>query len=202
MATRRARPQRDGLEVRRCLLEAGRLLFSEHGFHGTDTNRIARVAKVAPGTFYVHFADKTDVFRAVYSEWITEMWERLSLAVIAGGAPEVMAVRMGKSLIDHYRQARGIRATVQAAALRDPAFRELYLSEGRRQLELAMNRWAARQSAPLPREVVLATLLIVERLCDALATDEVEALGCSVDSMEQVLVSVLEAYLRGHPLHA
>ncbi|MCA2979070.1 MAG: TetR/AcrR family transcriptional regulator, partial [Myxococcaceae bacterium] len=173
MPSRRGKPPKDGLETRQRLVDAGRRLFSVDGFHGTDTNRIAREAQVAPATLYVHFVDKTDVFRAVYSAWVSEMWERLSLDAIAGGPPEVIARRMARSLVEHYRKARGIRATVQSAALRAPAFRELYLSEGRRQLELAMNRRSARGSLPRAREDVLATLLIVERLCDALANDEV-----------------------------
>ncbi len=197
MAAGKAWTARDGLEVRRRLMDAATQLFAEHGFHGTDTNRIARQAKVAPSTFYLHFADKTDVFRAVYSRWISEMWELLSLAVIAGGTPEEIAERMARSLEDHYRSALGIRATVQAAALRDRAFKDLYLEEGRRQLELALSRRAARLSPALPREEVLATLLMVERLCDALATGEVEALGCTYDTMHRVLVGLLATYLRG-----
>jgi hypothetical protein len=127
-----------------------------------------------PATFSVHFVDKTDVFRAVCSAWITEMSERLGLAANFEGRLEVIAGCMLCSLLEHDRQARGIRVTMP---LRAPAFRALYLCEGRRQFELAMYRRNARRSRPLPREAVVATLLVVERLCDVRANDEVEALG-------------------------
>src|SRR5713226_3801558 len=51
------------------LIAAAAKEFNTRGFHGTDTNRIARRAGFAPQTFYRHFADKTAIFLAVYERW-------------------------------------------------------------------------------------------------------------------------------------
>src|SRR5436305_10675562 len=54
------------------LLRAASAEFTQRGFAGTDTNRIARRAGFAPQTFYRWYIDKTDIFIQVYRQWITE----------------------------------------------------------------------------------------------------------------------------------
>ncbi len=44
------------------LREGARKLFIEEGYHNTRPQDIARVAGVANGTFYIHFADKKEAF--------------------------------------------------------------------------------------------------------------------------------------------
>src|SRR5215470_8598720 len=51
------------------LVRAAAREFNEHGFLGTDTNRIARRAGFAPQTFYRWFGDKTEIFIKVYEQW-------------------------------------------------------------------------------------------------------------------------------------
>ena len=41
-------------------------LFSEKGFHNTNTKGIARAAGVATGSFYAYFKDKKSVFLEIY----------------------------------------------------------------------------------------------------------------------------------------
>jgi AcrR family transcriptional regulator len=54
------------------LVAAAREEFVDHGFAGTDSNKIARRAGFAPQTFYRWFKDKTDIFLAVYGGWQRE----------------------------------------------------------------------------------------------------------------------------------
>lgn len=62
-ADRRAR----GEETRQALIAAGRALFAERGYFDTSTTDIVERAGVGTrGAFYHHFADKTDLFRAVF----------------------------------------------------------------------------------------------------------------------------------------
>ena len=58
-------------ETRSKLVEAAGRLFNSVGYFGTDSNRIAREAGHAPGTFYVHFADKREIFLEVYRGWVS-----------------------------------------------------------------------------------------------------------------------------------
>jgi AcrR family transcriptional regulator len=47
------------------LIRAARKVFENKGFVDATVAEIVKKAKVAHGTFYVHFEDKTDVFKAV-----------------------------------------------------------------------------------------------------------------------------------------
>ena len=64
------RRERRKAETRRRILDAARTMFVERGYDATRPQDIARAADVGAGTFYVHFADKRDVFLA-FSERVT-----------------------------------------------------------------------------------------------------------------------------------
>jgi AcrR family transcriptional regulator len=49
------------------LLDAATTVFSQRGFARATTKEIAKVAGVAEGTIYRHFADKQDLFYAAFS---------------------------------------------------------------------------------------------------------------------------------------
>jgi AcrR family transcriptional regulator len=73
VAAENGRQARRRAESRRRLLEAARRLFVERGYHATRPADIAREADVANGTFYLHFADKSDAFRAFVDEAASEV---------------------------------------------------------------------------------------------------------------------------------
>jgi AcrR family transcriptional regulator len=67
----------------RALIAAARRLFAEKGFSDTSTNDIVSAAAVTRGALYHHFADKTDLFRAVYEQVEAELVERVAQAAFA-----------------------------------------------------------------------------------------------------------------------
>jgi len=67
------RRERRKAETRRRLLDAARQLFVERGYDATRPQDIARAADVGAGTFYLHFADKRDAFRAFAEEAAEEL---------------------------------------------------------------------------------------------------------------------------------
>jgi AcrR family transcriptional regulator len=74
------RRERRKAETRRRLLEAARALFVERGYHATRPQDVAERADLAAGTFYVHFADKRDVFLAFTAWTAEELMERIRAA--------------------------------------------------------------------------------------------------------------------------
>src|SRR5262245_38634771 len=77
-APRRARPVRGTPDATRARLVAvAARTFNRDGYHGTDSNRLARAAGYAPGTFYKHFPDKRAIFVAAYESWVAAEWRAI-----------------------------------------------------------------------------------------------------------------------------
>jgi AcrR family transcriptional regulator len=62
------RTQDEAASTRRAIIAAARVLFAERGFAATVTTEVVRRAGVTRGALYHHFADKTDLFRAVFQD--------------------------------------------------------------------------------------------------------------------------------------
>src|SRR5258708_17971763 len=88
-------------ETRRALIEAAARIFNSVGYHGTDSNRIAREAGYAPGTFYIHFPDKLAIFLAVYETWVSAEWS--SIEVILKSGARAMRRRPSRAVLEHHR---------------------------------------------------------------------------------------------------
>jgi len=54
-----------GVRTRAALLRAAERCFGDNGFHAVSVSDITEEAGIAIGTFYLYFADKLEVFRAV-----------------------------------------------------------------------------------------------------------------------------------------
>lgn len=74
-------PARSRIQTRQRLLDAAVKLFAERGLHGVTSHDIARAAGVASGTFYLHFRDKTGVYRHIVFHAIEELVARVQQAV-------------------------------------------------------------------------------------------------------------------------
>lgn len=83
-----------GDATRAQLIAAGVALFTERGFAGTSTTEIVRRAGVTRGALYHHFADKEDLFEAVYQEVEKEVFARCA-AASAGAADTASALVTG-----------------------------------------------------------------------------------------------------------
>jgi AcrR family transcriptional regulator len=82
--------------TRDALVTAGRALFGARGFADVGTEEIVRTAGVSRGALYHHFADKAELFSAVfrYAEEITSA--RIVAAVTASGPDDpIAAMRVG-----------------------------------------------------------------------------------------------------------
>jgi AcrR family transcriptional regulator len=70
------RPEEKTLR-RRHFLEAACLCFARKGFEATTMDEVARCAGYSPGSLYLYFTDKRELFQAVFEERIAELMSRV-----------------------------------------------------------------------------------------------------------------------------
>src|SRR5947209_14798012 len=68
-----------GRKTMRKLLDAGMRVFAERGFHAARVDDIVRAARTSHGTFYLYFANKEELLRALAIQCAHEM------GAVAGG---------------------------------------------------------------------------------------------------------------------
>jgi AcrR family transcriptional regulator len=162
------------------IVEAGKRLFAEQGFHATGMRAIARAAGVSIGAIYHYFASKDEIFLAVlrqeYERRLQEaraLWEQ--------GLPASEIIRRVVEL--HFATLAGHKESVQllnrawapeTPALRAQvqALREEYAAYIAKFLEEGMEAGQIRRAHPLL--TAYALLGLVEAVTGrALADDEV-----------------------------
>lgn len=183
-----------GGDTRLALVTAAAREFNRAGYHGTDSNRIARAAGFAPATFYKHFADKREVFLAAWTRWVDGEWSEVAAAMTGIADRDALAARLVDLTVRQHHCHRGLRASMHALAAVDPVVRRFHRAERRRQLaKLAALRAATGGSPRAPEDDALL-LFTLERACDALAQGEARDLGLA----KNALVAALRARMRAH----
>ena len=155
--------------TRERLVQAAAAEFREHGFGGTDTNRIARRAGFAPQTFYRWFTDKTGIFIAVYRAWEDEE-KSLMGALRRRGADEDDVV---EAAIAHHKAYLIFRRSLRRLSLEDPQVRAARAESRLRQVA-RIREW---RGGAVSADEVATVLLQLERLSDALAEGELLDMG-------------------------
>ncbi|KHF32987.1 HTH-type transcriptional regulator AcrR [Paenibacillus sp. P1XP2] len=69
--------QERGIKTKEAILQAAMKLFSEKGYHGTNTKEIAAAAGVSTGSFYSYYKDKRAVFLDSLSIYFSTLLERI-----------------------------------------------------------------------------------------------------------------------------
>jgi AcrR family transcriptional regulator len=187
---RSPRPRRGSPEqTRQRLIFAAARLFNRAGFHGTDSNQIAREAGYATGVFYKHFPDKRAVFLAAYETWVLSEWKSVEQGLTLGGAREETARRLVALTIDFHTRWRGLRAALLELVFTDAQVRRFYRSQRKRQLDIMAGiRREIGASPRRRREDDAIHLFTMERTCDAIAQGELPNLGLNRSVMIAALV--------------
>src|SRR5450755_3507723 len=105
--------------TRAALVAAARPLFAEHGFGGVGTETIVHAAGVTRGALYHQFADKTELFEAVYEAIEEDLARRLGQRIAAAGASDPIEVMTLGA--DAWRDACGEPEVEQIVLIDGPA---------------------------------------------------------------------------------
>jgi AcrR family transcriptional regulator len=187
------RPRRGAPDATRArLVAAAATIFNRQGYHHTDSNRIARAAGYAPGTFYKHFADKRAIFLAVYDAWVTAEWAELGTRLATTTDAPATIVDL---TIRYHRRWRGFRASLHSLVATDPLVRRAYRQQRKRQLaQIALLR-AGMGLDPTPAAQGALVLFMLERTCDAIAQGEAKTLGLSPTALAAALTRAVAEQL-------
>jgi AcrR family transcriptional regulator len=169
------------------LVAAAAAVFNRDGYHGTDSNRIARAAGYAPGTFYKHFPDKRAILLAAYEEWVNAEWTAVENEVRADRAPAAVAARIVDLVLASHRRWRRLRSSVLGLVASDPMARRFYRRQRRRQLELLREMRGPVRGSPRITANDAVLLFTLERTCDAIANGELRDLGVGLAPTVRVL---------------
>ena len=87
-------------ELRDEILEAARALFVHEGYGSVSMRKIADTVGCAPGTIYLHFADKAAILSAIVVETFTKLDKRMQAIANDKGDPLERLRRGGFALLD------------------------------------------------------------------------------------------------------
>jgi AcrR family transcriptional regulator len=192
---RRPRPRRGTpAETRARLVAAAARVFNRVGYHGTDSNRLAAAAGYAPATFYKHFPDKRAIFLAAYEAWVAAEWTRIDRVARTPGSAAERAARIVRLTLAHHRRWRGLRASLRALVAGDATARAFHRAQRRRQLALIAAMRGDREPGSR-RAADLFLLLVMERVCDAVAEGELRDLGVAAGPVLARLRALVEGAL-------
>jgi AcrR family transcriptional regulator len=166
------------------LLEAATAEFNEHGFGGTDTNRIARRAGFAPQTFYRWFEDKLDVFIKIYDRWRRDELATLS-RLLAENASDA---RLAQAVIAHHKAYIIFRRSLRQLSVENAAVRAARAESRLSQISFIrkMNSNSGRDDSSLA-----VALFQTERLADAVAEGEFQDMGLDKRAGERALTRLI-----------
>jgi len=116
-----------GRRTRKRLLDAATVVLSDKGYHATRVDDIVRRARTSHGTFYLYFANKEDLFRALAVQCAEEMTALAAQLGPVGPGPEgIEELRswLGRFLSTYRRYGPVIRAWMEDQAI-DRSLRRL-----------------------------------------------------------------------------
>jgi len=191
------RPRRGSPDqTRERLVTAAASQFNRFGYHGTDSNTIAKEAGYATGTFYKHFRDKREIFFAAYDRWLTAQWKEISDTLSEMRNAEETARLLVDVSIKFHTEWRGLRASLMELVFSDPEARKFFRAQRRRQLDLIVELRTRFALPARTSEQDAIHLYMTERVFDAIGQGEIQSLGLDkgavVESMVQRVQELLE----------
>lgn len=137
--------------TRRRLLDASRTVFERLGFLDARVADIVAEAGMAHGSFYTHFVDKTDAFKAVVMRSNDELNQEM-LAIPPELAHDLQGALMysNRRFFDNFQRHAALHRAIAEANVADADFRDMRITareEHIRQVAHTIERWQSRGQA-------------------------------------------------------
>jgi AcrR family transcriptional regulator len=183
------------------LLGAGLEVFTERGYHAARVDDVVRVANLSHGTFYLYFANKEDLFRALARECGHDMEvlaESLG-AVTPDKAGEAELRNWLTQFIATYRRYGAVIRGWMEDQVRDRELIRLGLAAFQQIIEQLQKQLTATDGRQVtdPQVASAAMLGMIERLAYFTSSRD---LGYSDDEVVDVLTTLLHRGVFGAPV--
>ena len=169
--------------------------FNRCGYHGTDSNIIAKEAGYATGTFYKHFRDKREIFLAAYERWLVAEWKEIGDELSHMQNRKETARRLVELSIKSHTEWRGLRASLMELVFSDAEARRFFRAQRRRQLDLIAELRIRYGLPARAREQDAIHLYMTERVFDAIGQGEIQSLGLERDKVVDSMIERVHALL-------
>ena len=195
--TRIPRQQR-GIDTRRRVLDAAKALFSEEGFHATNTKRIAARAGVAVGSLYAYFRDKKQILLAVLEEHNRSIAERITLVVPDPGvAADKEGILSGlvREILAAHDVDPGLHREITMLSQTDPDVRhilEKHEEQQRAMVARYLAAWRDHVSIDDPEAAAFVIFSAIESVVHALVMQETDI---DRDRLTRALTAMISRYL-------
>jgi AcrR family transcriptional regulator len=183
-------------QTRERLITAAASQFNRFGYHGTDSNTIAKEAGYATGTFYKHFRDKREIFFAAYERWLLAEWKEVEDLLSQMLKPGETAKQLVDLSIKFHTEWRGLRASLMELVFSDPVARKYFRAQRRRQLDLMAELRSRFNLPPKTPEQDAIHLFMTERVFDSIGQGEIQALGLKLEEVVEAMVKKVRALLQ------
>jgi AcrR family transcriptional regulator len=198
---RRRELRAQGRKTMRKLSDAGLRVFAERGYHQSRVDDIVRAARTSHGTFYLYFANKEDLLRALAVDCAQEM-EELARSIgpidaSRAGYAELHEV-LGRFLGTYRRYGVVIRAWMEDQ-VRDPEVDRLGVAAFTHIAEALAASLAAAPGEQADPATAAALMGLIERFSYVLASRD---LGLDDDVALDTLTRLIHRGFFGAPLAA
>ena len=125
-------PQQErSIEKKNKIIQAGYELFSEVGYHGTNTVEIAKRAGVSTGIVYGYFQDKRDIMICVLQMYMDKVYAPILAEIINSTAPfdfnTIVPQLLADTIAMHEKHAK-LHNTLHSLATTDEAVNAKFIA--------------------------------------------------------------------------
>ncbi len=158
--------QKRSIKTRNRILKAARKMFSERGFHGTNSKQIAAEAGVSIGSFYCYFSNKKKLFIEVLGAYETER----IMQIVASRISPIDVVDLTRrrdivrniiqSILDAHAISPRFHREVMAMRYADPEIEAHYNAAERKAIEQLAEHMRQVEHKPRVKDIDAAALVI------------------------------------------
>jgi len=181
------------------IIDAGLKLFSEKGYHNTNTKEIAAEAGVSIGTFYAYFEDKHDLFMEVLKEYINKISGVLSSMPVGDylhpGREREFILLLIDTLLEAHNISPAFHQEIEAMVHSDDKVSKIMDNMRENALELTRSILKKWKSNLRPGNINAASIIIHHAIEDMVHAIKFTAMDVKPDILKNELVDMIYRYL-------